>query len=155
MPPFHHRFLTFLSLAFATVALLSGCDDCRATPCGPPVTIRLNLPPAASGGATVVACHVDACAMATLPAPGAFGSDVALSFPHANVGGSLITRKDGSLQLVVNWTEGRTGDRYTLVVSDAAGTELASLDEVAMFPVASLKNGACLPCGRTTLGDPA
>jgi len=143
-----------MSLAFATVALLAGCDDCPERSCGPPVTIRLNLPAAASG-ATVVACHLDVCATATLPAAAAPGSSAELSFPLSDVRGSLVTRADGSLRLVVEWWAAANGDRYTLAVTDAAGAELASLDETAIFPAASVSSGACHLCPGTTLGDPA
>ena len=54
-----------------------------------------------------------------------------------------------------SWWAASNGDRYTIVVRDAAGAELASLDETAICPVASLSSGACLPCPGTTLGDPA
>ena len=144
-----------MSLSFATVALLAGCDDCPSTPCGPLVVARLNLPPTAASGATVVACRLDACATATWPAAAALDSAIDLSFAQADVAGSLVTRKDGSLQLVVNWAVGSNGNRYTLVVSDSAGAELASLEETAIFPVASLSSGACRLCGGTTLGNPA
>jgi len=155
MPPFGRRFRTLLSLSFATVALLGGCDDCPEPSCGPRVVIRLNLPAAADNGATVVACHVDVCATATLPAPAAPGAAADLSFARTDVDGSLVTRADGSLQLVVNWVIGSNGDRYTLVVRDGAGAELASLDETVIFPAAALREGACLLCSSARLGDPA
>jgi hypothetical protein len=119
------------------------------------VTIRLNLPPSAPEGSEVVACHLDACATATLPAVAAPGYGAKLSLSRTDVSGSLVTRADGSLQLVVYWEVAMDGDRYTLVVRDGAGAELASLDETATFPRASLKSGACPMCGGTTLGDPA
>jgi hypothetical protein len=155
MPPFRQPCGTFLSL-FATVALLAGCDDCPdASACVPPAIIRLNLPAAASSGATVVACHVADCATATLPAAAAPGSGADLSFSRADVEGSLVTRADGSLQLVVRLVDVSRDDRVTIVVSDPAGVELASLDEMVSFPAVSLSSGACLPCPTAHLGDPA
>ena len=156
MPPFKPRRPTFLSLALVTVALLAGCDDCLDQPCGPRVTMRLNLPPeAADTRPTVVACQVDVCETTTLPVAAAPGSSADLSFQRADVDGSLVTRADGSLQLVVKWTVGMTGDRFRVDVTAAPGVELAALDAPVTFPVASLKSGACLPCSSVTLGDPA
>jgi hypothetical protein len=110
-----------------------------------------------SGGeAQVVACHLDTCASAPLPGPAAPGYGSALAFPGGgDVNGSLVTRADGSLQLVVNWFVAGQGDRYTLTVTDATGTQVASLDVTATFPVASVSSGACPMCFTLQLGDPA
>jgi len=144
-----------VSLAFAAVALLAGCDDCLDRACGPRVIMRLNLPPeAADTKPTVVACHVDVCETTTLPVAAAPGSSVDLSFQRTDVYGSLVTRTDGSLQLVVNWTVGMTGDRFRVDVWAAPGVELAAVDAPVTFPVASLKSGACLPCSSVMLGSP-
>jgi len=155
MPPFRPEIRTLLSLAFAAVVLLAGCDDCPEVTCGPRVITRLNLPAGTATGATVVACHVDACVTATLPAAAAAGAAADLSFLQADVTGSLVVRADGSLQLMVRWRDGVMGDRYTIVVRDAAGAELASLDETAIFPSLSLSSGACISCVSVTMGDPA
>ena len=154
MPPFRRPAGHSWSLSFAVVALLAGCDDCPELSCGPRVHLRLNLPAGAATGATVMACHVDVCATATLPAAAAPGSSADLSFSQPT-SPDRCPRADGSLLLVVDWMDGITGDRYTLVVSDAAGAELASLDETAIFPVASLSSGACFMCSSVRLGDPA
>ena len=145
----------FSWFAFATAALFAGCDDCPELSCGPQVVIRLYVPAGAIAGDTVTACRVDVCATATLPAAGAAGSSADLSFALAGVAGSMLTGAYGARQLVVSWMEGDTGDRFMLVVRDAAGVELAAVDEVATFGVASVTSGACFMCSRVALGDPA
>ena len=103
-----------------------------------------------------MACHVDDCATATLPPRQRPVPPSPCRFQRADVSGSLVTRADGSLRLVVNWIMvGSDGRSLHVVVSDAAGAELASLDETAIFPVASMSSGACLLCPALTLGDPA
>jgi hypothetical protein len=155
MPSFFGRFRTFLSLSFAALALAPGCNNCPLVDCGPPVTLRLNLPVTAQAGDEVTACHLATCVTATLPAAAAPGNTADLSFSLSDVQGMLVTRADGSLQLRVSWWAAAQRDRYTLTVRDAAGTELASLDDTAIFPVASLSSGACPMCVSVELGDPA
>lgn len=140
----------------AALALIVGCG-CPTPVCEPSVTLRLNLPTTGSGGeAEVVACHLDACATAPLPAAAAAGDSAPLLFEPGPVSGSLHTRADGSLQLVVTFgDEVRDGDRLTLTVRDAAGTEVASLDLTATFPQASMTSGGCVMCHAWQFGDPA
>jgi hypothetical protein len=116
--------------------------------------MRLNLTVPAQSG-EVVACHLDDCATAPLPTAATPGNDVGLSFEPGPVSGSLHTRADGSLQLVVSWADrGREGDRYTLTARDAAGTALASLDVAVTFPQADVSSGACAMCYTAEVGDP-
>lgn len=157
MPLFRRRFRTFLSLLVATLALAPGCDSCPLPSCGSPLIIRLDLPATVQLGNEVVACHLDTCATAHLLAPRTPDYYADLSFPTVNnVTGYVKTRADGSLQLLVSWgTPPAQGDRYTLTVSDGAGTELAALDVTATLPSASMSSGGCPMCFTLYLGDPA
>ena len=152
---FRYAFRTFLLLSLATLALASGCDSCPEPSCGPPVIIRLNLAAPPQSGDQVVACHLDACVTAPRPAAAAPSDDAALLFEPGPVSGSLHTRADGSLQLVVSWVDpDPEGDRYMLTVRDAAGTALASVEATATFPQADVSSGACALCYTAELGDP-
>ena len=124
------RFVTFLSGSLAALACLVACArDCPLVSCAPPVVAELSLSAPVHASGQVVACHQDKCATGTLPV-----SPATVSFSNGDVfDGQLRSAPDGSLQLAVSWIAGGDGDRYTVVVRDASGAQLASFDKTAHF----------------------
>jgi hypothetical protein len=145
------RFATFMSFLAAAAAMAGGCEkNCPIAACaGWPVTARLNLPAGTQAGAAVVACHDQECAMAPLPPnPGS------LLFDRTDVVGNVIARADGSSRVAVGWFVGKDGDRFSVVVSDVGGGQLASIEATPSFPPATTSDGCPNGCASVEFGDP-
>jgi hypothetical protein len=150
MARFRPGFGTFLSWLLVAATIASGCEKtCAIAACsGWPVTGWLNLPTETPAGAEVVACHDDVCARAPLPTnPGP------LLFDRTDVAGDLETYGNGSRRVVVGWFVGKDGDRFSVVVNDAAGGQLASIEATPDFPPPTATDGCPTLCQSVAFGD--
>jgi hypothetical protein len=145
------RRASLLGLLVAAAAL-GGCEkNCAIPACaGWPIVARLNLPAGMEPGAVVVACHNEACATAPLPA-----NPDSLLFDRNDIAGKLVARADGSLQVQVGWFVGKDGDRFSVIVSDASGGQLASIQATPKFPPATTSDGCPNYCAGVDFGDPS
>jgi hypothetical protein len=145
------RFATFLSCLVAVDMAAVGCGEkvCPIPACSNwPVIGTLNLPAGSPAAADVVACHNDACGTAPLPT----NSD-GLLFDRTDVTGNVVIGADGALLVRVGWFVGANGDRYSVVVRDAAGGQLASVEGTPTFPPAT-SDGCPNLCTSVEFGDP-
>jgi hypothetical protein len=60
--------------------------------------------------------------------------------------------EDGSLALRVSWVVGMEGDRYTALVRDTAGVEIASFDGTAHFTSSTIDG--CPGCSGAQFARP-
>jgi hypothetical protein len=163
MARYGYLLLAIAMTAGAMAVALSGCNlACAALGCPSEVSAKVNLPTATVVGAQVVACRLDRCATATLPAPsGDHFMGVGVTFSKETPVQGFLWTDPGGIHLDVEWgiaaPPPRNGDSYTVTVIDSTGATLRAVEGTATYQTSHPNGDGCPPtCHRNTnlIGDP-
>jgi hypothetical protein len=141
-------------IALAFVFPLANCSKtCTEAGCksGAAMSINMQSTPGSLAGQTATVCRNSECYSALLPTTSTASS--ASRFPFAgttHVNGELWALPDQSTRLNIEWrnmndTQPQSADRYTVSLTDAAGTSSTLLDKTATYLKASPNGDDCGP----------
>lgn len=136
---------------------LSGCGGCGAVGCGYAATVTIALADDVSvpEGSTATACHNDTCIIGGLPPSTAVqpGFGATITFPLNSDVFGVVRPPDVSGEgnrVEISWggpggVRVRTGDRFSVTLTDGGGATIAIKQATASSVVTSEPNGSS--CG--------
>jgi hypothetical protein len=141
-------------VALASVPALANCSKtCTEAGClsGASMSINMQSTPGALVGQTATVCRNTECYSALLPTTSSASS--AFRFPFAGttqVDGELWALPDQSTRLFIEWRsmdsiQPQSVDRYTVSLTDAAGSSSTLLDRTATYRKESPNGDDCGP----------
>ena|ERR1039458_3602194 len=148
--------LTFCcgAIALAFLLALANCSKtCNEAGCksGASMGINMQSTPGSLAGQTATVCRNTECYSALLPTTASTSSFSTFRFADTTqVSGELWALPDQSTRLLIEWrnmndAQPRSADRYTVSLTDAAGTSSTLLDETATYLKSSPNGDDCGP----------
>jgi hypothetical protein len=147
--------------AIALALALANCSNtCEEAGCisGASMGIDMQSSPGSLAGQTATVCRNTECYSALLPTTSSASSDSRFAFAGTTqVEGELSVMPDQSTRLLIRWrdmdeTQPPPTDRYTVSLTDAAGTSSTLLDKVATYSKSSPNGDDCGPiCWQASL----
>ena len=149
------------AIALAYVFALANCSKtCNEAGCisGASVGINMQSSPGSLAGQTAAVCRNTECYSALLPTVASASSVSRFTFAGTTqVEGELSALPDQSTRLLIKWrnmdeTLPPLTDRYTVSLTDAAGTSSTLLDKTATYSKSSPNGDDCGPiCWQASL----
>ena len=142
------------AIALAYVLALANCSKtCNEAGCisGASVSINMQSSPGSLAGQTTAVCRNTECYSALLPTVSSASSASRFTFAGTTqVEGELSALPDQSTRLLIKWrnmdeTLPQSTDRYTVSLTDGAGSSSKLLDETAMYLKLSPNGDDCGP----------
>ncbi len=141
-------------IALAYVLALANCSKtCNEAGCisGTSMGINMQSSPGSLAGQTATVCRNTECYSALLPTTSSATSVSRFTFAGTTqVEGELSALPDQSTRLLIKWrnmdeTQPPSTDRYTVSLTDAAGTSSTLLDKTATYLKSSPNGDDCGP----------
>ena len=141
-------------IALAYVFALANCSKtCNEVGCKSGVSMGINIQssPGSLAGQTATVCRNTECYLALLPTTSSASSVSRFTFAGTTqVEGELSALPDQSTRLLIKWrymdeTQPPSTDRYTVSLTDAAGTSSTLLEKTATYSKSSPNGDDCGP----------
>ena len=142
------------AIALAYVLAMANCSKtCNEAGCitGASMGIKIQSSPGSLAGQTATVCRNTECYLALLPITSSASSVSRFTFAGTTqVEGELSVLPDQSTRLLIKWrnmeeTQPPSTDRYTVTLTDGAGTSSKLLDETATYLKLSPNGDDCGP----------